>query len=288
MEQFYEALVWCMDFALSRKTDDGIIASDADELENRFPSGDANLFTSCITYDALENCAIIAELLDHTQQAILWRTEKEALAQAIERFFGREIEGYQTYRYYEGNRHLRAWICMPLTVELFNRAEDTVRALYSPLLYQNGMLKTVSTNHTTWDRSLLFALRGTLLCGKAQKGTEALLNYCKNRLLGTHAPYPFEAYPEGNRAHLAAESILFARVITEGLLGLRPTGLHKLRIQPRLTGEIPYANLRGLRLFGRCFDLLADQQGITILLDGENYYTHQKEATFDFINRQYE
>ena len=86
---------------------------------------------------------------------------------------------------------------------------------------------------------LLFALRGTLLAGKADIGTEQTVNYCKNRLLGSHCPYPFEAYPEGNRAHLAAESLLFARVVTEGLFGLRAVGLNRLRIKTAAERTVP-------------------------------------------------
>ena len=71
------------------------------------------------------------------------------------------------------------------------------------------MMRSTSDHNTTWDRSLLFALRGTFLAGKAEKGIKRnckLLS--KRRLLGSHAPYSYEAYPGGNRAHLAAESLL--------------------------------------------------------------------------------
>lgn len=284
MKRFYPNLQWCLDFALSRKTEDGVISSNSDELENRFPSGSANLFTSCVTYDAFENCALIAEILGHKEEADTWRKEKSMLKIAIEKFFGRKVEGFDTYRYYDGNEDLRAWICMPLSVEIFDRAKETVRALYSPKLFKNGMLKTTSTNETTWDRSLLFSLRGTLLAGMAKEGTDALLHYCQNRLLGTHAPYPFEAYPEGNRAHLAAESILFARVVTEGLFGLRPVGLKRLRIAPQLSGSLPWIALKGLCLFGLNFDLKIDEKGITITLDGKEYHSDKLNAVFDFNN----
>ena len=131
------------------------------------------------------------------------------------------------------NTDLRSWICMPLTVEIFDRADETVRALFSDRLYYDGMMRSTSAHDTTWDRSLLFALRGTFLASKAEKGITETVHYCQNRLLGSHSPYPYEAYPEGNRAHLAAESLLFARVVTEGLFGLRAVGLNTLRIQPQ-------------------------------------------------------
>ena len=35
---------------------------------------------------------------------------------AIDDYFGATVAGFETYRYYEGNTVLRAWICIPLTV----------------------------------------------------------------------------------------------------------------------------------------------------------------------------
>lgn len=282
VEKFWSSLVWCLDFAISRKNENGVIASDADELENRFESGDANLFTSCITYDALGNAAVLAEVIGDEEHKKQWQSEREQLRCAIEKFFGANVEGFETYRYYEGNKDLRSWICMPLTVEIFDRADETVKALFSPNLYIDGMLKSTSANDTTWDRSLLFALRGVLLAGKAETGIRETLNYCKNRLLGSHCPYPFEAYPEGNRAHLAAESILFARIITEGLFGLKAVGINKLRIKPQLSGECPNMSLKGIKLFSKCFDISADKNGIEILYDGKVYKTEDSETVFDF------
>lgn len=287
MKDFYPALAWCLDFTLSRKTAAGVYASDADELENRFPSGDANLYTACLMYDALENSSQIADILEDQTKSQLWRTERRSLTGALEHHFGAEVEGYPTYRYYDGNTKLRSWICMPLTVELFDRKKGTIDALYSPKLYKNGLMRTVSNHITTWDRSLLFALRGTLLAGEAEKGTEVLLQYCQNRLLGRHAPYPFEAFPEGNRAHLAAESILFARVVTEGLFGLLPTGYRKLRIRPQLSTALPELTLKGLCLFGQRFDITARQEGITLIWEGHTYQTPQKEAVFDFTSHTF-
>lgn len=282
IERFWDSLVWCLDFALSRKNDEGVITSDSDELENRFESGNANLFTSCLTYDALGNACILADAVNDEEHKMLWEEERQALRNAIEKYFGCCIEGFETYRYYKENKSLRSWICMPLTVGIFNRAEDTVNALFSDKLYYNGMLRTSSDDDTTWDRSLLFALRGAFLAGFSQKALEETLNYCKNRLLGSHCPYPFEAYPEGNRAHLAAESLLFARAVTEGLFGLCAVGLNKLRIMPQLSKACPKISLSGIKLFSKCFDITADDTGITVKYDNSIYHTVSKAAVFDF------
>lgn len=282
IERFWGSLNWCLDFALSRKTQDGIIASDSDELENRFESGKANLFTSCITYDALGNCAVLAEIIGDSEHKQLWLDERTKLRDAIEKYFGANVEGFDTYRYYDGNTDLRSWICMPLTVEIFDRADETVKALFSERLYKDGMMKSTSANETTWDRSLLYALRGVFLADKADIGIKETVNYCRNRLLGSHCPYPFEAFPEGNRAHLAAESLLFARIITEGLFGLRAIGLKKLRIKPQISEACNKISLENIKLFSKCFDITADKDGISVSFDGKTYKTESLNAVFDF------
>lgn len=282
IKRSWDNLVWCLDFALSRKTKDGVIASDSDELENRFESGNANLFTSCITYDALGNCAVIADILGKEECRKKWLNERKKLRDAIEKYFGASVEGFDTYRYYDGNKDLRSWICMPLTVEIFDRADETVKALFSDRLYKDGMMKSTSANETTWDRSLLFALRGVLLAGKADIGIKETVNYCRNRLLGSHYPYPFEAFPEGNRAHLAAESLLFARIITEGLFGLRSVGLKKLRIKPQISEVCNEISLENIKLFSECFDITASADGISLLYNGNVYKTDSLNTVFDF------
>lgn len=200
----------------------------------------------------------------------------------VEEYFGANVEGFDTYRYYDGNTDLRSWICMPLTVEIFDRADETVKALFSERLYKDGMLKSTSANETTWDRSLLFALRGVFFAGKAETGIKETLNYCKNRLLGSHCPYPFEAFPEGNRAHLAAESLLIARIITEGLFGLRAVGLNKLRIKPQLSEDCSEISLQNIKLFSKCFDITACKNGISVSFGGKTYTVDSLNAVFDF------
>ncbi len=49
----------------------------------------------------------------------------DALALAIENHFGANIEGLSTYRYFDGNVHLRHWICLPLVMGINNRQDTT-------------------------------------------------------------------------------------------------------------------------------------------------------------------
>ena len=233
-EQLWPAIEWCLAFCRRKLTQDGVIASDSDELENRFPSGDANLFTSSLAYGALLSSAQLARELAKADTASRLEEEAVTLRQAIESHFGATVEGYETYRYYEGNEILRSWICVPLTMNILDRKEQTIAALLSPRLWVNGGLVTQAGETTYWDRSTLYALRGILYSGETEKGITRLLEYSRNRLLGEHVPYAVEAFPEGNQRHLSAESALYARVIIEGLFGIIPTGLRSFTCCPRL------------------------------------------------------
>ncbi|HTA95438.1 MAG TPA: hypothetical protein VK769_04870, partial [Verrucomicrobiae bacterium] len=50
--QEWRLVEWCLEYCKRKVDTNGVVESDADELENRFPSGKANLNTSCLYYDA--------------------------------------------------------------------------------------------------------------------------------------------------------------------------------------------------------------------------------------------
>lgn len=152
---------WCLEYCRRRLTGDGVVASDSDELEGRFPAGDANLCTSSLYYDALLSAAMLGrELHKPARQLAAYERQAAALRKNIDRHFGGMVEGFDTYRYYTGNDRLRAWICIPLTVGIDERKEATVEALFSPKLWTENGLLTRSGDKTFWDRSTLYALRG--------------------------------------------------------------------------------------------------------------------------------
>lgn len=280
-EQLWPAIEWCLAFCRQKLTQDGVIASDSDELENRFPSGDANLFTSSLAYGALLSSAQLARELAKADTASRLEEEAVTLRQAIESHFGATIEGYETYRYYEGNEILRSWICVPLTMNILDRKEQTIAALLSPRLWVNGGLVTQAGETTYWDRSTLYALRGILYSGATEKGITRLLEYSGNRLLGEHIPYAVEAFPEGNQRHLSAESALYARVIVEGLFGIIPTGFGSFTCCPRLPEGWKRMALRSIRAFDSCFDLVVSRCGDEVIVEcitpdkKENYHWNQ-------------
>ena len=255
-EELWSLISWCLEFCRRKVTDDGVVASDSDELEGRFPSGDANLCTSTLYYDALLSASMLARELGHpTSQISTYRVQALKLAKSIERYFGATISGYDTYRYYDGNDKLRSWICMPLIVGLDSRADATVSALMGPeLMTENGLL-TEQGSKTFWDRTTLYSLRAVYNARYADKATEFLHNFSSRRLLGDHVPYCIEAWPEGSQRHLSAESGLYCRIITEGLFGIRPTGFSSFEMKPSMPSDWQAMTLKGIKAHDKNFDL---------------------------------
>ena len=234
-QEVWPLIEWCLEYCHRKLNEHGVVASDADELEYRLPAGKANLCTSSLYYDALESAAYLAEALGKPSTvASTYRRQAAELRQNIDRFFHHEVEGYDTYRYYEGNDKLRSWIGIPLTMGIYDRAEGTVKAMFSPQLWtENGML-SVSGDKIFWDRTTLYGLRGTLAAGYPDLGLEFLQRFSAKRLLGEHVPYMVEAWPEGGQRHLSTENALYCRIFTEGLLGFRATGFRSFNLTPQM------------------------------------------------------
>jgi hypothetical protein len=261
-EQLWPLIEWCLEYLRRKTTPEGAIASDSDELEGRFPSGKANLNTASLTYDALLSAAMLGESLGKPKAALeAYRARAAALRTAIDKYFGAAIDGFATYRYYDGNTTLRAWITTPLTVGIYDRAKGTTDALFSPRLWTRDGLATEEGQPDFWDRSTLYALRGVFAAGEADRALERLSAYTHRRLLGEHVPYAVEAYPEGGQAHLSAESALYCRIFVEGLFGIRPAALDAFAITPRLPSTWDRMALRAVRAFGRVFDVEVTRAG---------------------------
>lgn len=272
-EQLWPLIEWCLEYCHGKVNADGVVASDSDELEGRFPAGDANLCTSSLYYDALNSAVYLGkELKKESKLLKRYASEAKSLRANIEKYFGAEVEGFQTYQYYKGNDVLRSWICIPLTVNIFDRKDETVRALFSPRLWTENGLLTQAGSETFWDRSTLYALRGVYACGETEKATEYLKFYSGQRLLGEHVPYAIEAWPEGNQRHLSAESGLYCRIITEGLFGIRPTGFKSFVLTPRLPAEWNQMSLNRIQAFGSVFDveIKRTEKGLFVVVETDD------------------
>lgn len=258
---------WCLEYCKRKVNDEGVVWSKSDELENRFPAGNANLNTSSLYYDALRSAFMLGKQLGKpASQLNLYKQQAMEMRANIEKFFGATVEGFKTYRYYEGNDTLRAWITTPLVMDIFERKEGTVAALFSPRLWTEDGLATLAGNRTFWDRSTLYGLRGAFAAGETEKAFRFLKHYSKRRLLGEHVPYAVEAYPEGNQRHLSAESGLYCRIYTEGMFGMRPTGFNTFDMTPRLPKEWNQMALKKIHAFQSQFDIEVSRAGKDKLL----------------------
>ncbi len=275
-EKLWPLIVWTLEYNKRKLNVAGVVNSNTDELEGRFPAGNANLCTSSLYYDALISAAYLGKSLEKNENQLKkYRAEAATLRQNIENYFGATVMGFETYRYYERNKKLRAWICIPLTMDIFDRKEGTINALFSPELWTEDGLATESGDKTFWDRATLYALRGVLAAGDTKRGIDYLEYYTNRRLLGEHVPYPVEAYPEGGQKHLSAESGLYCRIYTEGLFGIRPTGLNSFNLTPRLAEDWDEMSLRKIHAFGELFDIEVRKKGesleVVILKDGTKF-----------------
>jgi len=278
-KQLWPLIEWCLEYCRRKINSDGVVASDSDELEGRLPAGKANLNTSSLYYDALNSAVYLGKVLGKNQaQLKAYKTEAEKLRTAIEKYFGAKVEGFETYKYYKENDVLRAWICTPLTMGIYDRKEGTIDALFSPRLWTKDGLASVAGDKIFWDRSTLYALRGVLAAGETDKALDFLHYYSNRRLLGDHVPYPVEAYPEGDQRHLSAESGLYCRIFTEGLFGIRPTGLRSFDFTPRLPKSWSVMKLNRIHAFEHDFDIAVERAGkdLKIKITSNNKLVTQK------------
>ena len=259
-EKFIESIEACLEYTLSQINESGVVESDSDELENRLESGRANLSTSCLAYDAFVSSAYLEKELGRVEKYECFMREAKKLKAAIETHFGENVEGYDTYRYCVEEEKLRSWICLPLVVGIWDRARRTVEALLSEKLRMGEGLVCRSGEKTFWDRSTLYALRGIFYAGHAEEALELLETYSGARLLGEHIPYAVEAFPEGNQAQLSAESGLYLRIFTEGILGYRPTGMSTFEIRPHLPTGWSKMAIRNINLYGLMADVKVERK----------------------------
>ena len=187
-QELWPLIEWCLEYLERKKSADGVIFSDSDELENRFENGDYNLATNSLTYGGLLAASYLATALNKNEEASLYHERAAKLKIAIEEYFGANVEGFDTYQYYKGNTKLRAWICYPLNMNIYDRKDETMKALFSDYLWTGNGLLTESGTETFWDRSTLHAFKGLLAAGATDETMKYLAYYSSRRLLGDLFP----------------------------------------------------------------------------------------------------
>ena len=262
LAQQHEPMIdWCLTYCHKKLNDEGVVCSETDEMEGRIPTGTANLSTSSLYYGALVHAIDYYQELGYPYEKVsLLQDRKTRLAQAIVDYFGANVDGLDTYKYFKEHTNLRHWICLPLVMGIHDRADATVEALFDRLWTDNGVHVEKNSSQPDiskifWDRGTLYALRGTFIAGKTDESINKLHTFSKKRLLGDHVPYVVEAFPEGNMAHLSAESALYCRVITEGMFGILPRGFDSFDMTPRLPQDWDSMALRNVRALNMNLDM---------------------------------
>jgi hypothetical protein len=259
---------WCLAYLRRRETGDGVIVSESDELEGRFPAGKINLSTNVLAYGGFLYASRLAASLGDAASASRLDTEAARLREQIGHYFSARVSGFDTYKYYDGNTVLRSWICMPLVMGIFDRAPQTIKALLSPWLWTRNGILTAAGDSTFWDRSTLYAFRGLFYAGATDTCNRYFSYYSRIRLLGEHVPYPVEAWPEGDQRHLSAESALYCRVVTEGLFGIDPLGLGKFSLMPRLPAGWGSMSLEHMQAFGGDWSIKVHGRHVVVTKSG--------------------
>lgn len=213
-----KALLWCAEYIRRKITEEGVVYSDCDELEKRISSG-INLNTSSLAYGGLGNYAVLLKRMGKANEAENILVLQNMIRDGIERYFGGEVAGYQTYHYHKGCEVIRAWNCLPVYMGITNRAKDTLKSI-DEKLWTDGSCRSTEGEKILWDRSALYYIAALFRAGEKETAWRKLKEYSKARLLGDHVPYAVEAYPEGGMRHLSAESGLYCRVFTDGILNI--------------------------------------------------------------------
>ena len=241
-----KALAWCVEYIRRKITEDGVVFSDSDELENRISSG-INLNTSSLAYGGLGHYALLLKRMGESADAVL--ALQKTIATGIERYFGGEVAGYHTYCYHKGCDVIRAWNCLPVYMGITNRAKDTLQSI-DEKLWTNGSCRSTEGEQILWDRSALYYLMTLFRAGETEKAWKKLKEYSETRLLGDHVPYAVEAYPEGGMRHLSAESGLYCRIFTDGILNICFDEIG-YTVNHRLPQEVKSIQIKNIYLNGK-------------------------------------
>lgn len=241
-------------------TPDGIIASETDEMEGRYPTGNANLSTSSLAYGGYRLAARLAHDLGKKSLEMDFDKRADNLRKAIEVYFGAEIEGFRTYRYYKENTTLRGWILLPIAMGINDRQDGTVAALLSDKLWPHRLdgadILAESNRPTEWARETYYALRVLFKAGRTEEALDMTRRIVKTQVFGVNGPYPDE-----DAIDMLCPGSLYPRVLTEGMFGIVPAGLKSFKCTPWLPREWSKMAMRDMHAFGTTWDLIVEKKG---------------------------
>lgn len=240
---------------------EGIVHSESDELEGRFPTGNANLSVNCIGILALESAGEAALCAGDDEFSRICKSAACDLRANVHKYF--LVEDKRRYAYYAGCEVGRGWACLSALARLPFGKEALLFVLND--MWRGDGILTVENETDVWDRCTLYSIRAGYMCGSVELATSRLLELARNRLTrGRAVPYMQEN--NSSHAQLAAESALFIRVITEGLLGMHVKSGKRAELQPRCPEAWPGYDIWNVYFAGVClsFNIKQCDEGLTI------------------------
>mmetsp|Transcript_3248 Transcript_3248/g.6111 ORF Transcript_3248/g.6111 Transcript_3248/m.6111 type:complete len:653 (-) Transcript_3248:1619-3577(-) len=239
----------------------GVVISDSDELEGRYPTGSMNLSTSCLSFAAIESTRRLQAAL--SRKSIDEQDNLQSLCGGIHRYFGTCVRGVDTFAYCDDEPRLRGWICLPLCFGIgLDRTNTTLTALFDEsfgLWQREHGISVAAHANDFWDRETLYALRSAFLVGDAEKSLTWLLSFTEARLLGGHVPYALEEESRG--AQLSAESALYCRIVIEGMLGYRALDFNRFSLTPNIPHSWNFLRLENFSTQGYVVDVDVTRTG---------------------------
>jgi hypothetical protein len=250
-------------------------------MEGRYPTGKANLSTSSLAYSGYRQAARLAHDMGKKSVELEFDKRADALRKAIEKYYGAEVEGFRTYRYFKENTTLRGWILLPLAMRISDRQEGTIAALLSDKLWPRRLegadILAESIRPTEWARETYYALRVLFKAGRTAEALDLTRRVVKAQVFGEQGPYPDE-----DAIDMLCPGSLYPRIFTEGMFGIVPTGLNSFKCTPWLPLEWPRMAMRDLRAFGKAWDLVVervgDKQKITVSSGGKVIFSRSGPA----------
>ncbi len=252
-------LDWCAEYTIRQINENHVVVSDTDELEYRLSSG-INLATSCIAYGAFGLWAILLRKMGQDDRAALLEEKRAEIRGGIENWFGADIEGYHTYAYHKGCDEIRAWNCLPAFMGITERAEQTADSIRDKLWQKDGC-RSGEHEDIVWDRSALYGISSLFRQGRKEEAWGHLISLSEQRLLGERVPYVVEAYPEFNMRHLSAESALYCRIVTDGILNITFTE-NGFILDPRMPAALPALSIDKIVCCGIVWKFEVDGNGV--------------------------
>lgn len=262
-EEFIHTVDFCINHSRQNTDKNGLVKSISDDIWGR-ETKKINLSTNCAAYDAYLKASFLSSALDRNHKKYESFNLASKQRNAVSKQLSTVWDGYKIYKSHPRDKKLRAEMCLPMCVGIKDNCKSTYDVLFDTL-YADGMMQPELGHKGYRDRWLLLSLKGGFKIGKADRTGDYLKGYTLNRLIGTHAPYPHEAFPEGNMRQLSSDSMLYARIFVEGILGLSFTGFGKFSITPALPSSWKRMALKHIVLADMPIDIIIEDGKLSVL-----------------------